>query len=289
VDIIGSVGKTMSIPVIKLNPNYILDIIKIINENKDDSNLMKECIYQFLLKNSSSGKLSKRTALYAYAFHTLRILKLIKDRGNNLSLSVDGKILVNAAETDLESFYKAIAKIIYKIDHETANFIEILNKYSIDIFTSEELTEILKNNGYDNIKNDYVTKWIRLLSYVRIIDSDNLHYKYNRFQTEAMKGETKQITHKEFFTVLFKNYENISTSRRGNPYVPIPIIEEAVCTDLSDKYFTTPDFRTRLLEIRNKKFNGKYIYLAQPGSPEANGLRINEKYYYYLAIFGENE
>ena len=286
-DSIRSVG-AISIPAIKLNPKDIPPILKIIKQIEDPT-IVREKIHQYLLAESPTGSISFRNAVYALSFHTLRVLKLIEGRGDKLRLSVDGQILLNAYVNEgIDGFKKEMAKIVARVDQENANVLESIKRIGSGVFEAAEVERQLVAMGVDSpSRGGKLTKWLRLLQHVRFIDRLNDEYKYNEYQVMAIDKGLERISITAFFKMLNDSYDILTSKRRGNPYIPIPEIEDSVCRRLLDQGFTTFDFRNYLRKLYNKKIDGYRIYFSKPGAREANGLRINDNYYYYIAIFGE--
>lgn len=278
----------MSIPYIKLNPKDILPILKIMKQSENDAELMKTNIHKYLLKVSPTGSISYRNAVFALAFHTLRVLNLIKGKGKNLRLDIDAEILLEKYEKEgSESYNKELAKIVVRADRETANVLEAIKNLHKETFRLNELEEELKCRTVESpSKGGKLTKWLRLLRDARFIEIMDDEYKFNAYQLEAMDKDFQEITLGEFFIVLKDVYDELTKKRRGNPYIPIPEIQEGVCRRLINKGFTTFDFRNYLKKFKDKQLKGFTVYFSKPGAREAHGLRIDGTYYYYIAIFG---
>jgi len=279
----------MGIPNIKLNPKDILPILKIVKQFENDSELMKTNIHRYLVKVAPTGSISYRNAVFALAFHTLRVLKLIKGRGKNLRLEIDAEILLDKYEKEgSESYNKELAKLVARIDRETGNVLKAIGSLNKENFHMDEIEKQLERMTVESpSKGGKLSKWLRLLRYTGFIEKINDEYKYNAYQLDALDRVFQEITLEDFFIVLKYVYDELTKKRRGNPYIPIPEIEEAVVRKLSDKGFTTFDFRNYLKKLKNKQMKGFTVYFSKPGAREANGLRIDGTYYYYIAIFGE--
>jgi hypothetical protein len=281
----------MEIPWIKLNPKDILPILEIVKKNENNYTLMKKKIHEYLLEESPTGSISFRNAVYALSFHTLRVLKLIKGKGTNLRLSTDGEILLKTYEKDnFEGYCKELAKIVARADQEDVGVLETIEKLNKDVFDTEDVTRELNKESRIPLRNDRLTKWIRLLKFVRFVDEvDGNKYKYNKYQVSALNRKLQGMSLKDFFDVLNSEYQELTKKRRGNPYIPIPEIEDAVCNRLIDKGFMTFDFRKYLKQLNNNKVRGYTTYFSKPGARESGGLRIDSTYYYYIAIFGDRD
>ena len=271
----------------KLNPKDILPILQIIR-NYQDIVVIKKHIHDYLESVSVTGSISMRNAVYALALPTLRQLNLITGRGKYVQLDVDGNLLLETFEKDgSEAYMRLLAKIILRADRENANVLGILRKSKKNRFTKKEIVrELSKHNIETSERDDRLVKWLRTLKYVGLIDRSNEHYRLNNYQINALQKDTN-VSSEAFSASLIKSYEKIVSKRRGNPYIPIPVLEREVCSLLSDEGFTTFDFRKRLVDMKNKKMDNYRIFFSKPGAREAKGLRIDGKYYYYVALFRE--
>jgi len=278
----------VSIPPIKLHPKDILPILQIIKDN-DDHGLVRKRIHRYLSDVAPTGSISFRNAVYALSFHTLRVLKLIEGRGEELHLSVDGLILVNTyAKNGTESYYKELAKIVARVDREYVHVLEAIQDLDSEVFRVEDLQKQLVTRGVESpSRGGKLTKWLRLLEYVRFVDKINDEYQFNEYQLRAIDKDFIGISLESFFHILKGSYDVLTSKRRGNPYIPIPEIEDYVCHRLLNEGFSTFDFRRYLKRLYNRKVDGHNVYFSKPGAREANGLRIDSNYYYYVAIFGE--
>jgi len=277
----------MSIPAIKLNPKDIYPILNIIRKYDNDKELMKKEIHKYLSDVSPTGSISFRNAVYALSFHTLRTFKLIAGRGNSLHLSQDGDILLSFYEHHgYERYHKELSRIVFRIDEENANVIGNIAELNSSFFSKDDLIIKLIDSGIDDPnRGGKLTKWLRLLKYLRFIDEINDELRFNRFQLESIKIEFKDISLDEFYAALKNSYNKITKIRRGNPYVSIPEIENDVCYSLINYGFTTPYFRKYLVELSRAESKKDELYFAKPGARESNGLRINGIYYFYIALF----
>jgi len=282
----------MSIPAIKLNPKDIYPILNIIQTFDNDKELMKKQIHKYLSDVSPTGSISFRNAVYALSFHTLRTFKLIEGRGNSLRLSYDGEILLSIYEHyGYERYHKELSRIVFRIDEENGNVIRNIAELNSSFFSKDDLIKKLINSGIDEPnRGGKLTKWLRLLKYLRFVDEISDGFRFNRFQLESIKIEFKEISLDEFYSTLKNSYNKITKMRRGNPFVAIPEIENDVCYSLMYYGFTTYYFRKYLIELSKNESKKDKLYFARPGARESNGLRINGIYYFYIAIFeGEKD
>lgn len=271
----------------KLNPKDILPILRIINDS-DRVDVIRNRIYEYLNSVSPRGHISMRNAVYALAFPTLRQLKLVIGRGKYIRLDADGQLLLETYDKQgKEEYMRLLAKTILRADTENAAVMGILSEGKKSSFTKEEIVRKLLQNDVDtSADDDRLVKWLRILKFVGLIEwSDNL-YSVNHLQINALQ-KNANVSSKSFNLTLIDSYEKLMKERRGNPYIPIPLIEREVCSRLSDRGFTTFDFRKRLVSLKGRKIDGYRLFFSKPGAREPNGLRINGQYYYYVALFKE--
>lgn len=279
----------MNIPSIKLSPYHILPLLEIMSKYENNVKEMKNEIHQYLLNNSTTGKISYRNAIFALTFPTFKILTLKSGQGNNVKLSYNGILLLKTYHDKGEDdYFRKLAQIIYNVDQENGDIINfILDNFNDNYFLLNELINKLKNSGYiEPNKGGKLTKWINLLNYVDLIHH-NEFYKLNLFQLNAIKNNLVDIPLDVFFKASYKQYEKLKLMRRGNPYIPIPDLGNEVCKELQEYHLSTFDFKNYLKKLKNYDIEGKMIHFGKPGAREANGLRIDGIYYYYIAIFSE--
>lgn len=276
----------MRVPSTKLNPKHFLPIIVIIQRNEGNLGGIRKNIHSYLLGASRKKTIGERTAVYALAFPTLRRLNLLRGKGEHIRLSVDGRILINAYETKGDNAYNnKLAKVVLRADRENANVLEAIKELDIRQFGRAEIAiELVKRGVETSAIDDRLTNWLRILKYVRFIDRiDSLHV-LNQDQLEVSERDFVDVSETVFVKEVLKAHQKLSKKRRGNPFIPIPEIEQEVCRQFFDNGFTTFDFRERLSNQKGKTIDGFKIVFTKPGSREANGLRIHGEYYYYIAI-----
>ena len=89
-----------------------------------------------------------------------------------------------------------------------------------------------------------------------------------------------EISEDEFKKALFESYEQLKAKRKSS-YVPIPEVRDAVCEVKS----IWPDQFDQLLRDIAKETPNYLIYLSQPMIRESGGIRIGDKYFYFIAIY----
>lgn len=277
----------MKIPSTKLNPRDILPIMEIIQKNEGNIEAIKEKVHSYLSNISEKGKITQRNAVYALAFPTLKRLNLLIGKGDRIRLSVDGGMLFRIYETEgIDAFSRKLAYIIFRADKESADVLGAIEDSRKEHLSKREIALRLVEKGIEtSVADDRLTKWLRILKYVRFIDKVDSLYMFNNYQLSAVKRESVKIPLNVFFNKLLQAHRKLTRERRGNPYIPIPAIERQVCSQFADKGLTTFDFRRHLSELRGKTINGYTVVFSKPGFRESKGLRIKGEYYYYIAIF----
>ena len=277
----------MKIPSTKLNPRDILPIIEIIQKNEGNIEAIKDKIHSYLSNVSEKGKITERNAVYALAFPTLKRLNLLVGKGEQIRLSVDGRMLFRVYETKgIDAFNRKLAYIIFRADKESADVLGAIKDSRKEHLSKREIaSKLIEKSIETSVADDRLTKWLRILKYVRFIDKvDNL-YTFNDYQLSAVKRESAKVPLDVFFNKLLQAHHKLTRERGGNPFIPIPEIEREVCSQFVDEGFTTFDFRRHLSELKGKTIDGYTVVFSRPGSRESKGLRIKGEYYYYIAIF----
>lgn len=279
----------IKIPSTKAAPEDIIEFLKIIDEFTGDIGNMKKEIHKYLLKKSKRGKRNERNSVYAIAFPTLRRLELIQNRGADVCLSSDGKTLLDIYKNRGELEYrKTFAKILIRVDNEKAHVIENLLVLNEEIISVEALINHLKNNGIDTIlKDDRLSRWLRLFKYVDFIDMLDGRIKINKFQIISIQEGKKPVDFETFVNTLLEEYDRIKMKNRGNIYVKIPELGSGICNRLEN--FTTFDFRGYIKKLKNFKIKRKKIMFSKPGAREKGGIIIDGIYYYYISVYEQSD
>nr|MDO8081715.1 hypothetical protein [Candidatus Freyarchaeota archaeon] len=274
------------VPSTKLSPEYFLPLLKIISKYEGSIEDMKENIHIFLTEVSKRGKRNQHNSVYAITFPTFKRLNLIEGEGKSIKLSQDGKTLIEVAEKEGETAYKKkLAKLVLRTDQEKAHVIDAVLSSGKEVLTIDDLVNVLKSSGIEtNEKDDRLLKWLRILVYLDFIERLDGKFKFNRLQVEGVKSE-KNVSPPVFADTLIETYNKLKSEKMGSPYIPIPLIEKEVCKNLSEYGFTTFDFREHLLKLKAQGLSDKKIIFTKPGARESGGLKINNNYYYYIAIF----
>ncbi len=275
------------IPSTKASPDDIFGLLKIVEDNTGNIEVMKSKIHEYLLKKSRRGKRDEYNSIYAICFPTLRRLNLIDGKGADVHLSPDGKTLVHIFKKKGELEYKtSLAKIFLRIDFEKAHVAKNLMGYKDNFISYDDLTKYLRSKGIDtNEKDDRLKKWLRFLKYVKFIEEKDEKIRINKFQINAILNGPQLIDLNKFLEVFIESYEKLKIKNRGSKYIKIPDLERDVCLRLEKYNFTTFDFRKNLVKLRGAKVKNKKILFSKPGAREEGGIKINGIYYYYISVF----
>lgn len=273
------------IPSTKAAPEYLPDLLKIIDRNTGNIENMKREIHEYLLNKSSRGKRNEYNSVYAIAFPTLKRLELIQNKGADVSLSQDGKLLLKRFnEKGLNEYKKLFAKILLRVDKEKAHVVGNLISFDKETASFEEIVNHLRENGVDtNLKDDRLRRWLRFLLYVDFIKDFDKKFIINKSQIKSIEKVKKPVNFDAFLDVLTQEYNKLKIKNRGNIYVKIPELERQVCEKIEN--FTTFDFREYLKKLKNHKIIGKKIIFSKPGARETGGIKIDNVYYYYISIY----
>ena len=110
-------------------------------------------------------------------------------------------------------------------------------------------------------------------------------YYLQKNELESIEKDTTNISPERFLKAFLEIYNQLRKSKRGNPFIAIPELEEEVCNFFLNENLTAYDFKNRLVDLKQKGNNDLKIVFSVPGAREAKGLKIDGRYYYYISIF----
>jgi hypothetical protein len=285
--IVGSVDYLVKqVPSLKARAEWIPQALKILRENEGNYEKMEEGIAAYWREISPRVKVpSKRNSLRAVFGPTLRHLELIAGEGDNIRLLPKGKQLLELWEKQGDvAFKKAYAEHLVKIDtEEWVGVISELRTLSEPASITEFLNYLKKKHPDSMISHDRLKK---LLSDhygpIGLVGVKDGKVELKKPQLERLLKGLKAVPSEDEFTkVLFDAYEKIQPSEVGNPYVPIPEIREKVC-EMTGMW---PQDFDNLLAAMPKETPEYLIHLTQPMLRESGGIRLENRYLYYIAIF----
>jgi hypothetical protein len=274
---------------IKAAPEDIQVFIEILGRNEENISKAKTEIQRYLQEKSiRKNTRQERNSIYAIALPSLRKLAVIDGHGTELRLNTNGKQMYDIISKGKEMEYrKMFAKIIIQIDKKENHLIEVIQKMNKSEISLKDVINEAKNNGYEFTKNDdKLIKWLRYLEYAGLLRKNENNI---RLAISAKWNENEiKVSMKKFEAVFFKayNFINITKMRNAN-YVAIPDLRLQVCKNLSENGFTTFDFDNYFRKIYQNGIKSRQILLSKPGRRVSDGIKIGEKYYYYISIYAQ--
>lgn len=273
---------SLEIPSLKAKPETIPKVLQIIKNNEGSFKKMEDAIVNYWRDISLRIKLpSTKNSLRAVYGPTLRHLQLIRGEGDNIKLLPKGKELLRAYETRGESaFKKAFAKHLLRLDMSSwANLIFELHRLN-EAHVSDILKHLLKKYPTSTITFDRLKKFLLYLSYVGLVSFNDQRVKLLKSQVDiCLQGLEIRLSKKKFTHILIEKYKELKDVI-GSPYVPIPELKDKVSEEMPGAWYEFDD----LLKSIPKETPRYLIHLSQPMLRKSGGIKIGDKYFYYVAI-----
>jgi hypothetical protein len=273
------------IPSLKARAELIPKVLQCIKNNLGDYRRMEHCILSLWREVSYRTKApSKKNSLRAVFGPSLRHLRLIMGEGDKIKLTAKGEELLEVYQKEGESvFKKAFAKHLLKLDKEEwmGLIIELQNFKRLS--SEQELLRYLRNK-YPNleISADRLTKLLLQYSYVGLVKKEKGTIQLRGLLlNNLMKGLDVRPSEQAFVQALFKAYEKLRVGSPGSSYIAIPDVREEVCKETK---IWPSDFDKYLKKIP-KETRRYMIHLTSPMLRKPGGIKLGEKYLYYLAIY----
>jgi hypothetical protein len=136
--------------------------------------------------------------------------------------------------------------------------------------------------------SDRLAKWLGYLNHVRFVDyveGDAIRLYPFEIET-ALTGEESMWEMNEFKNGLIASYKSLRAEHPSIVYVPLPDLRQRMYEMMfkgQRRTFSTAAFDEALRKL--PKATDEYvILLSPPGSQSGGGIRIGDKYYYYISI-----
>jgi hypothetical protein len=284
------------IPALKCPPEIVSELITILYDYAGDREEIDSRMAKALRRISSA---SVRNLLRAYAAPTLNNLGLAEGEGQTWRCSPDGESLALAYKKNETVGLKRFGYLLYqRDDKEGLQVIQELQRQGADKkpVSRRVLGELLFSR-YEHAFSESISKkvlldrlgkWLAYLAYVRFVgylEGDNLRLFPFEIQT-ALNGEDSSWSLDEFKQALITAYKSLRVENPSMVYVPLPDLRQRMY-DVSFKphsrAFSSVAFDDALRRL--PKATEEYvILLSPPGSQSGGGIRIGQKYYYYISI-----
>ena len=97
----------------------------------------------------------------------------------------------------------------------------------------------------------------------------------------CLSGIDIKLSDNEFIQTLIREYDNLLAGTSGNPYIAIPDLRDSVCETIG----ISPDYFNKKLAAIPKETSQYLIHLTEPMQRKSGGIRLADKYLYYIAIY----
>jgi hypothetical protein len=284
------------IPALKCPPEIVPELVAILF---DQAGNREEVDRRMAKTLSQISHASVRNLLRAYAAPTLNNLGLAEGEGRSWRCSPDGESLALAYKKNETVGLRQFGYLLYqRDDKEGLQVIQELQRQGADKkpISRRMLGELLFSryeSEFDQsisvkVLLDRLGKWLGYLAYVRFVgyaEGDNI--RLFPFEVQAsLNGENWTWNLKEFKEDLITAYKSLRAENPSMVYVPLPDLRQRMYEVIfkpSGRAFSSVVFDDALRKIP-KAAEEYVILLSPPGSQSGGGIRIGEKYYYYISI-----
>lgn len=281
------------IPALKAQPDTILRLLQIIDDNEGSYSAISDAIYEYLISRSNrKSKPSRKNLVRAVSLPSLRHLKVVQGEVNETRLSPQGnKILLDSFLNNIiddKQFRRNFAQHLVRL--ESKYYIGVIN-ILLQLNTPTIKIEAIYNevtNINNTISLDRLKKWLGYLRYVGIISYNKSKFEYivNTAQINSLKKVYKKPNLDEFKEALILNYNKLSRSASTLGYVPIPRIKDEVCLHFDAMW--DDHFYELITQIEGED-EANIISFFEPMKSHEGGIKINGTYYYYIYIRKKEE
>jgi len=290
------------IPALKSPPEIVPRLVIILYDYADRREEVDRRMTE-ALRNISNA--SSRNLLRAYAAPTLNNLGFADGAGKSWHCSPDGESLALAYKNGEKEGLKRFGYLLYQRDDKDGlQVIAELQRQGADKMpvSRRRLAESLFSRYQDEMReqgiafkmlSDRLAKWLGYLNHVRFVDYvEGDVIRLYPFEVEtALKGEESIWELNAFKKGLVASYKSLRAGRPSIVYVPLPDLRQRMYEMIFKQHnraFSTAAFDEALRKL--PKATDEYvILLSPPGSQSGGGIRIGDKYYYYISIHQHEE
>jgi hypothetical protein len=274
---------TRDIPPLKAKPETIPWVLKILRDNEGNFKKMENSIVEYWRKISlRKREPSRKNSLRAVFGPTLRHLQLIRGEGDDIKLLPKAKELLESYGNVGEAVFKQkFAEHLLKL--EETKWINLSSElYELEHISIESLLGYLaRKYPVSRIDETKLRKYLSYLEYVGLVSFSEGEVIFRKTLYQSLiRGLRKEISEDAFRKILFESYMRLR-AKQTSSYVPIPDVRDAVCEVTG----IWPNQFDQLLMKIPKETPEYLIYLSQPMMRESGGIRVGDKYFYYIAIY----
>jgi hypothetical protein len=290
------------IPALKSPPEIVPKLVTILYDYTDRREEIDRRMTEVLRGISNA---SPRNLLRAYAAPTLNNLGLAVGAGKAWRCSPDGESLALAYQYSDDEGLKRFGYILYQRDEKDglqvitelqrqgADKTPVSRRRLAESLFSRYKDELVEQDISIKILSDRLAKWLGYLQHVRFVDYvENDAIRLYPFEVEtALTGEESSWELNEFKNGLVASYKSLRAEHPAIVYVPLPDLRQRMYEMMFKRQrrtFSTAAFDEALRKL--PKATDEYvILLSPPGSQSGGGIRIGDKYYYYISIHPHDE
>lgn len=282
------------IPAIKLSPQLIFPLLDLVDRSSNDPSKMREEIVDFYRKHSTrSEQPSEKNIVRAVTLPSLRHIDVIEGVWPKIILNPNGvEVLGSYRNEGVAAAKRKLGTVIYRVDLRKCSVIQTLDnltksaevvKYDSVLNALASEFNIEEDKG-QRVLRDRLKRWLLYLEYVDFVTLDGNTITVRKSIIEsASKKRSLDLSIGEFTRAVLLEYERLLKERKGDSvYISIPELRDAVCKRipgmLKDEFY---DYFKMI-----KFTTGKYsIMLSEPMMRQEGGVRVGDKYYYYISIY----
>jgi hypothetical protein len=280
----------ITIPSMKLPPGMAVGILAEFENHPSNPKELWNSIVRFYRKNSSRvHPPSEKNIVRAVTLTSLRHLGLVQGIWPHVRLTANGRQVLDNLNHGPSEASRVLGRIVLDVDEARAHVVSTLQDAQGGLDEAELLKELARRFRSESeeskrVLEDRLAKWLLWLDYFELVSTrqDN-RYELNKPLIEAYRSNKHfELTKEEFLQKLFAKYQELRVGRPDLVYMPIPDLRDAVCQEVPGMLHN--DFYKLLVSI--KRNTEKYsILLSEPMTRQEGGLRLDNKYFYYVAIF----
>jgi hypothetical protein len=285
------------IPALKSPPEIVPKLVAILYDYADRREEVDRRMSEALRQISLA---SPRNLLRAYAAPTLNNLGLAEGAGESWRCSPDGKSLALAYKAGEDEGLRRFGYLLYQKDdkdglqviaelrRQGADKTPVSRRLLAESLFSHYAHELAEQDISLKMLSDRLAKWLGYLNHVRFVDyveGDTI--RLYPFEIEAaLTGEESPWEMNAFKNELIDSYKSLRAEHPSIVYVPLPDLRQRMYERTfkrQKRTFSTAAFDEALRKL--PKATDEYvILLSPPGSQSGGGIRIGDKYYYYISI-----
>lgn len=280
---------SITIPAIKLPPGMVFGMLQVIDKHLENPERMAKSMVDYYRSVSVRVKPpSEKNIRRAVTLPSLRHLELIEGIWPRIRLTANSRqILSNLMASEVGGAKRTLGRVLYGIDQRKAHVISTLEQKGGTLERDSLLKAMATRFDVHSEEgrresDDRVGKWLGYLTHFELVRS-NSGITLNSSLIEAFRsGYRLELSKQEFVKTLIAKYKELSGRASNQGYVPLPLVRDAVCAEF--KGMLAEDFYRNLMSIEHNTEQYS-ILLSEPMTRQEGGLRVGDKYYYYMAIF----